>query len=360
MQTSRDITLGELFTADRGKSKLTRAFLEKHPGEYPVYSAAVSLPLGFTDTFDYQGPVLSFTMNGYGGRVRVIEGKFSINADRGILIPRKQDLPNLTYLQYVIEPVLVGLAVGRRVDGLKNEYTKVSIEMALNATINLPILPDSTWDFARIEEIAARIRRVEELKTNLGTTLDKIDESSVVVECEAPYADIPLGDKKYFKLSIGKRVLMANFKPGGVTAYSASVRKVYGEIQTSNLSEFDRPSLLWGIDWKFDWNYVPPGDIFATTDHCGRAQVVSPLLDPEYLLHQLRATKEEYGFDRVYRANLKNVGNATVRVPLDKTGTPDLERQRLLAARYARIEALRVGTMTALEQVLDTTLDPTE
>ncbi|MFX8215032.1 hypothetical protein ABTL18_19415, partial [Acinetobacter baumannii] len=87
----------------------------------------------------YEGTFLTWTTNGYGGRIQVISGKFSINGDRGIFLPKNKVIPNLNYIKHILEPILVDLAVGRVVEGKKNEYTKLGPEVARKATLRLPI-----------------------------------------------------------------------------------------------------------------------------------------------------------------------------------------------------------------------------
>ena len=54
-----------------------------------------------------------------------------------------------------------------------------------------------------------------------------------------------------------------------------------------NIEDFTHPSLLWGIDGNFDLQYVPSGQAFATTDHCGTVQILEPSIIPEYLLYAI-------------------------------------------------------------------------
>ena len=151
-----------------------------------------------------------------------------------------------------------------------------------------------------------------------------------------------LGDVYLFRTSIGKRVLIANTVDVGIPVYSANTRGTFGRgfMTQGLLTVVTNDSLIWGIDEDLNWNFVPAGHNFVPTDHCGRAEVLHPGLDPEYLLHELRATAEEHGFDRVYRAYLENVKSVGMRVPTDASGNFDLGRQRILAERYKAIETL--------------------
>jgi hypothetical protein len=178
-------------------------------------------------------------------------------------------------------------------------------------------------------------------------------ESSVLVTCEEPYTEISLGDVDLFRLSIGKRVLIAGTVSTGVPVYSANTRGTFGRgfVATSSLTDLTRDSLIWGIDEDLNWNLIAQGTDFVPTDHCGRAEVLHHGLDSEYLLHELRATAEEHGFDRVYRANLDNVKSVGMRVPTDDDGNFDLARQRELAERYKVVERLKGQVVESINNV---------
>lgn len=96
---------------------------------------------------------------------------------------------------------------------------------------------------------------------------------------------------------------------------------------------------------------------FEHTDHCGRLQILSPDLDPHYVLLALRATREQYGFDRVYRSSLGNVRTAvSVRVPVDPDGALSLTRQREIAAEHQHLLDAQALSLGAIHSVLSARL----
>lgn len=353
MTDPKYVTLDELFAPGKGQSRYTRAYGEAHPGPYPVYSASLSGPLTHADTYDLEGTFLTYTVNGYAGFVQIKSGQFSVNADRAVLLPKDEvRLPNLHYLAHVIEPVIRPLAIGRIVDG-KNEYTKVQWDKIKSAEIPLLVTDDGAVDYSAMDEVGERVRLAEELQDGLLDRATQIVESSVLVTCEEPYTEISLGDVDLFRLSIGKRVLIAGTVSTGVPVYSANTRGTFGRgfVATSSLTDLTRDSLIWGIDEDLNWNLIAQGTDFVPTDHCGRAEVLHHGLDSEYLLHELRATAEEHGFDRVYRANLDNVKSVGMRVPTDDDGNFDLARQRELAERYKVVERLKGQVVESINNV---------
>jgi hypothetical protein len=173
-----------------------------------------------------------------------------------------------------------------------------------------------------------------------------------VFEGPPPAKTISLGDIATFSLSIGNRVLKSEQTEEGVPVYSANALLPFGHVEQSNLTDFSKPSLLWGIDGNFDWNLLPANYEFATTDHCGRLQVLDPRLDPEYVFVYLDLTRERYGFDRVFRASLGNIrADVSVAVPVDEAGEPSPERQRQLAAEAKSRQAAQEAALAALDDL---------
>lgn len=343
MSKTREVKIGDLFIIERGNGKYTRGYAETRPGKIPIYSAALGAPLAFTDSSDYTGPLLTVTTNGYGGTVQVINGDFTCNGDRAVLLPRDGVvMPDLRYLARVLEQALRPLAVGRRGDVGRNEYTKLEPKRINGATI--PLLVDALGndDYTAMNRIGEAMARADDLQTNLRSRIEQLKCVNIVLDAGAS-VDLQLGDTSRFALSIGKRVLRTQLDDtGDVPVYSANARIPMGYVKAPRLGDkFTAASLIWGIDGDFDWNLIPAHQAFVPTDHCGRLQVLADDIDPEYLLYALRATKDSHGFDRVFRAKLANIAELSVPVPVDETGVPDIARQRALAARYRHLDIIR-------------------
>lgn len=352
--TTTDVAISDLFRLVGGDAKFIRDYMDKRGGPHPVYSASLAQPFGYVDEFDYEGTYLSWVMNGYGGRVQELSGRFSINRDRGVLIPREPEkLPDLTFLRYVMEPQLVAAAVGRRVDGRQNEYTKIYSEAAAGVFISLPLDSAGQLDYPLMARLGEKLRKLELAQKDVRSTREALERAEFAVEVADPCLTISLDDAA-FDLSIGKRVLVSEHSDAGVPVYSANVIVPFGKVAASNLENFDRPSLLWGIDGNFDWNFIPAGLPFATTDHCGRLQVLRDDLLPEYVFWYLKLTRARYGFDRTFRSSLGNMkAEVSVQVPLDSsTGQPSLSCQRAFAEGFKSREASRTLSLRALEDVL--------
>ena len=198
--------------------------------------------------------------------------------------------------------------------------------------------------------------RIRELQERLSSIEIDTEPSTESVE----FTDVSLSDQRYFKMTIGKRVLKKDIIEAGVPVYSANVTVPFGYTEKSNLNDFSLPSLLWGIDGVYEWGYVPPGKVFASTDHCGVLTVQEDSLLPKYVYYALKTSKNQYGFDRTYRANLANVKESVqVRVPVKANGQFDVEAQRRIVNKYERIEQIQMAfreelnTLASLQIVLN-------
>ncbi|SIT72090.1 restriction endonuclease subunit S [Microbacterium sp. RU33B] len=354
MASFRTVFLGDLFELKNGKTKFIRSYVESNPGTYPVYSASLRQVFGSIDTYDYDGHHLTWIMNGYGGCVQEIHGPFSANRDRGVLVPLEGiSVPDLTYLRYAVEPQLRAAAVGRRVDGSNSEYTKVYPDAAAQVSMELPETDSGDLDYTAMARVGMRLRRIEAAKVHVASSQSNLMAAELRIECAEPFIDISLGDANYFELTIGERRLMKDNLDHGVPVYSANVRRPFGLAESTALAHLDEQSLIWGIDGTFDWNLMAAGYEFEATDHCGRVRILDSKLDPTYLLQALRSTRSRYGFDRVFRASMGNIGRVvTVRVPIDNKGRPSLGRQRKLAEEHEKLEAAKQASLDALERVL--------
>jgi restriction endonuclease S subunit len=171
----------QLFDIDKGRSKYTKKFGNENKGDYPVYSASNNAPLTHINTFDFNGEYLTWATNGFAGYIKIISGKFSINGDRGILIPKKvvSKQINLMYVKYILEPILRDLAKGRKGEMGDDEFTKVYPSMIENIEINLPVDKKGKIDIVKQNQISKKIDVINSIKKELGGRLDNILDATI-------------------------------------------------------------------------------------------------------------------------------------------------------------------------------------
>jgi type I restriction-modification system DNA methylase subunit len=165
--------LSEVLDPIKGKSLYTRKYGETHKGGYPVFSASSATPLTHIDTYDYDGDYLSWSTNGFAGTVVVLKDRFSINGDRGLLIPKIENV-DILYLRYVLEPIFRELAKGRKGDRGEDEFTKLYPSMIADVDIPLPADGNGNISLDAQKEIAAMYDTVEQYRREILGKLDAL------------------------------------------------------------------------------------------------------------------------------------------------------------------------------------------
>lgn len=194
-----------------------------------------------------------------------------------------------------------------------------------------------------VEETFKKISKqeIDNLLTTLNNAMDEYEKfrDSHKVSFNS-FKEIKLGDTALFNLFIGKRITKNKLPEiqGDVPAFSANVFEPFGLIAQTNIKDFTSPSILWAIDGNFEFNIMQPGEVFATTDHCGTIQILASDIIPEYLLYALNLQKTEESFDRSFRASLSNMRRFTIKIPVHDDGSFDIDTQKTIAAYFIEQE----------------------
>jgi type I restriction enzyme M protein len=203
------------------------------------------------------------------------------------------------------------------------------------------------------DALGVRLREVSATLRELG---DLVTESS---EVHGPlaFSTVSLSDPTRFRLSIGRRVLKQELlgrDGAAIPLYSANVTQPFGHVQASNIGDFNHPSVLWGIDGDFHLAVKEAGVEFATTDHCGRIEILDDRLNAAYCRAAL-ALARAHGFDRTLRPSLRRVKALEIKVPVGPDGEPDPMRQKALAREYDSVidslaeAATELGSLASLQ-----------
>lgn len=204
---------------------------------------------------------------------------------------------------------------------------------------------------------------LSEMITDFSSTLNEYSNlfSSVAgkekVTCN--FQDIKLSNKSYFELGIGKRVLKRDIVKlkGTIPIYSANVKIPVGYHIESNLKDFSKNFVLWGIDGNFEFNTILKNTPFVSTDHCGTIKILNEEILPEYLMIQLDNVKHKYGFDRGLRASIKNMKEVIIKLPFNEDGSLNIEKQKEVIEKYEYILELKTRISSYKEQLFDVNID---
>lgn len=139
---------------------------------------------------------------------------------------------------------------------------------------------------------------------------------SLPVIIESAYSFIRLDDEEYFSLSIGDRVLNSDLvDKGKIPVYSANVRDVFGYLNNENLTDYSKPSVLWGIDGDWIVNYIPANKKFYPTDHCGYLRVNTEDINTYYVGMAMIIIGKINNFSRSFRASIDRVKGLEIPYP---------------------------------------------
>lgn len=172
--------LPSLFDTIKGLSKYTKKYGNAHNGAFPVYSASSKGPLTSIDTYDYDGKYMTWSTNGFAGTILVLDGKFSINGDRGVLIPKdgRTDI-DLDYMKFTLEPLFRDLAKGRKGDNGEDEFTKLYPSMLDDIMVPVPVDDQGNISLDAQKEIAAKYLAIEQCKSEVILKLDTLIQQKI-------------------------------------------------------------------------------------------------------------------------------------------------------------------------------------
>ena len=166
---------------------------------------------------------------------------------------------------------------------------------------------------------------------------------------------IKLNRTDLFEISIGRRVLKSELvKDGEFEVYSANVFEPFGKTNQSILSDFSKPSVLWGIDGDWMVNYQKANKPFNPTDHCGVIRVLDEsVVNPRYLVHPLLKAGEAERFSRANRASTERIKSLTLLVPDIKIQNETVKKLFELEEEMAKHKATMQNCVVKKQEILD-------
>lgn len=352
--------LTEMFNPKRGDSKYTKAYGVAHRGEYPVYSAAVE-PLTYIDSYDYDGTYLTWNTNGFGGYISILKGRFSINGDRGILLPLRDDI-DLQYAAEVLQPDLRTLAKGRLGDRGKNEFTKVSLDTIKKVEISIPIETDEPLrlDTRAQVEVADKLNRISELKSYMVAQGSELEASTLNIQTQGSFVDVEVSelfdlDQSTNSSWFTKRYV--NQHPGDIPVFSASADDGlvgYGHIADNlPMVKYFNDILTWNIDGSV-------GKAIFREGRFSLSEKVIPLIpksewlgkiDLQYIKYELEKRAAERGFGYTNKAGKTRISDIEIPIPLDKSGNANLDIQTAIANKYKKTYELKDNIISQLRDI---------
>ncbi len=352
----KDFLIYSIFDIKRGVSKYTKNYGNQNKGEFPVYSASNNNPLTCIDTYDYSGNFLTWATNGFAGYVKIIDGNFSINADRALLIAKNTNT-NIEYVKYRLEPILRDLAKGRIGDNRTDEFTKVYPSMLKNIKIFLPVNSDGELDIKEQDRVAEQIKLIDELRVKVKEYQQYIENVKIDMK----------NDYKYKKISVLKLFGSNGIKKGLSKYTNTYIQKHNGDYplyssKTINNGiigyidsfDFDTKCITWTTDGIHAGTVFLRKEKFSMTTHCG-ALILNNNLEGiclEYVLNYLKNSLKSYAVgEQNKRVTVDIIKKVIVKIPIDSNDNFDINKQKEIAEKYQKIEDIKQAISDELYKI---------
>ena len=282
----------------------------KNSGNYKVYGA--NGVIGYYSEYNHENGEVAITCRGATcGTINITEPKSWITGNAMVAQPKDENKLLKKYLELFLcfsdlSSIITGTA--------QPQITRKKL-----SPFKIILPPKSVQ-----EKILAEIDIVEQkersLKNKIKAHRKNIDQKFQTARKNV-ITTFRLDDKTQFEVSIGKRVLKSETKEGikGIPIYSANVYKPFGVINKNLLTNFDKPSVIWGIDGDWMVNIIPENNPFYPTDHCGVIRVKTDKLNAYYLALVLEEKGFEKKFSRTFRASTNRIKAIKVEAPDEST-----------------------------------------
>lgn len=368
--------IGSVLSLEYGKALQENKRIK---GDYPVMGS--NGIVGYHNEYFVESPAIIVGRKGSAGKITYIE-KNCYPIDTTFYVKRKKQY-NLKLLYFVLqnlnlEKMQLGIGVPgvnrndiytikiplppleaqekivSAIDSVESQIKRIDSKLETLETRKAEILANALnannerereREQAELKEILSEIESLLSQRKTLQRFITKILQKagltqslhSLLDSLPTPpaqgYPQYRLNDKSKFSLQIGKRVLDSELNPQGqIPVFSANVKKPFGFIDKELLKDYEKDSVLWGIDGDWMVGFIPKNTPFYPTDHCGVLQVNDKDIKAKIVSFLLDEAGKKAGFSRNLRASIERIGN--VKIPL-----PPLEAQEKIINAIENIES---------------------
>jgi len=351
----RKIPLVDLFDIKKGKSEYTKNFGNLNKGKYPVFSASNDKPLTSINSYDYDGKFLTWSTNGFAGYIKIIDGKFSINGDRGILIPKVENL-HLGYIRSILQPKFRNLAKGRKGEKGQDEFTKVYPSMIKNVEVEIPItIKNNKFSTTYQKNYYYSFNLLEEFFERCDFYKRKINSFKLSLEGFENKTKFYV--KNLFKIYKGKSKYTNKYiinNKGDYPVYSSQTNE-NGVIGHINSYDFDNECLTWTTDGIHAGTVFYRNGKFSMTTHCGALILKKEFLGKlniEYLGLYLKLVLKDFAVgEQNKRVTKQIIQNIFIEIPIDEHGNFDLEIQQNFVDEFNKLEKTKDEIISKIDGI---------
>jgi len=356
--TRSDFLIGDLFSIKYGNGKLTNKFMRSNPGPYPVFGASADprKAAGWIDTYDFDQDCLSFVRIGYAGHVALRAAPFSVTCNVLVLVPKPEvsDRIHLPFFVPVVSSALRRIAQGRFKEDGRHDYTQVTQQGALAATVSVPVDSDGLPDYDAQVTIARRYEKLAGTKDTLKALAERLER----IELMLPLDEVEIAEFKLdevFELHRGKSEYTKAFaraNPGEFPLYTAATR----DVKPDKISkwDFDTEALHYTTEGAHAGTvFHRSKHKFAMSGHAGILVRKSKLVDYRYAFHVASSIFREQGFRwSSNTASNSKVTRLLLPFPVNSKGELDVIAQQRIASRLDQMHGTKADLMERINRLI--------
>ena len=156
-----------------GENNLTKTYINKNKGTYPVYSGQIEDGgvFGYIDTYKYNEDILTWITYGNSGYIFKRNGKFNIGRNNCGLRLLFNNI-DLDYIKYIAQPIFINNVKGEK----QKSLTQTIVRKLL---IKIPVDKNGNYDLQTQKEIAQKYQKIENIKEAISDELSKIQNTVI-------------------------------------------------------------------------------------------------------------------------------------------------------------------------------------
>ena len=363
----QEFNISEIFDILWEDSKLTKTFIDKNKGIFPVYSWETKNKEAYwyIDFYKYDEKLLIWTTYGDAWNLRVIEWKFNIWKNAAWL-RIKSNFKNKIFIEYIKH--LCEIYFKANAQWNKWELRKLPHQRVKEISIKLPIDEDGEIDLEKQKEIALKYRKLGRIKANLTIIKDDFENKVISLEDIYNWKEKKITEifliKQWDAFYTKKRILENNWI-WDIPVYSSNTKEEWLLVWIKE--EFIKEKDLYyqycmtrSVDW-YAWkiftrninnieNKKEEKFYFTINNHCW---ILLPKIENIYLPFTemiLQAkffqASKWYGNNKLWTNQIKEI---TLKIPTKENGEFDLDKQKEIALKYKKLEKIQKNLIEELE-----------
>ena len=355
------LTLGtkRMFELSIGK-RITKTELLKIKGDIPIYSANIFQPIGFHHKSNIQNFNNDFVIWGIDGNFEfnsITKNTPFVSTDHCGVIRILNSQISAEYLKIELENKkhLYGYDRGLRASLKNMSLFEVEIPTLLNGEFDLEYQQDIVEKYNVVAELRAKMDEYEKTLEALTVNVLSQDETTL-------FKEFRVGDVFETKKGLSKYTkTYGQSNKGKYEVYSGSNN---GSIMSIDTFDYEGKYLSWIVDGFAGYMMVLKGQ-FSATSHRGILIPIVEKININYIKTALepilrdvaKGRKGDRGSSEYTNVSPSMVENAEIKIPVDKFGGFDIEKQNEIASTYRKIEEVKKSLLLELKKIKDISIE---